>query len=212
MLWWCLLQPANAESSNREATYAGIQLTEVDAFGHFYPQSHQQGWYTHVSNGLVFVYIAPDETLAMAWYDKQLETHKWRKPKALDGIGDSAAAVEDQLVIARFNNLGIISWCNENAIQWITYTEAITEKGTPNFPPPPTIEQLENERYQIQTTGVEFQYFGGTIDPLRPKQFLVPPSRLVVWDELGRSTEQYFSGTHPVPPPEIPENESESAH
>ena len=146
MFWWCLLQPANAESSNREATYAGIHLTEVDAFGQFYPQSHQQGWYTHVSNGLVFVYSAPDETLAMAWYDKQLETHKWRKPKPLDGMGDSAAAVEDQLVIARFNNLGILSWCNENhAVDHIHRSNH--RKGTPSFPLPPPLNSL-NERYQ----------------------------------------------------------------
>ena len=210
MLIWFLVPNANAENNQEVDTYAGIRVAEIEAFGSMYPQSHVQGWYTHVSNGLVFIYIAPDALAATAWYEKQLETHKWRQPKNIEGIGDNAAAVEDKLVVARYKNLGILSWSNENASHWITFTEAQTIKGTPEFPEPPVIEALDNERYKIKHTGVQVQYFGGTIDPKNPEYFIVPPSRLVVWDELGRSTEQYFSGIHPVPPPEIPEKEPES--
>lgn len=209
MLHWLLPALGHAQDAS-PIPYAGISTVEIAEFGALYYQSHDQGWYTHVSNGLVFVYVAPTEELAITWYDHQLETHKWRKPKALSGLGDSAAAVEDQLVVARFHNLGILSWCDKKAVDWIQFTESQALKGTPTFPEAPQITEVDNGRYRVQYTGVQMQYIGGKIDPQHPDLFLVPPNRLIIWDELGRSTEQYFSGTHPVPPPETPETTPES--
>ena len=73
--------------------------------------------------------------------------------------------------VARYKNLGMLSWSNENASHWITFTEAQTIKGTPEIPEPPVIEALDNERYKIKHTGVQVQYFGGTIDPKNPEYF-----------------------------------------
>jgi hypothetical protein len=124
----------------------------------------------------------------------------------VDDIGDAALRQADQLVIARFGNLGLLSWCNEKAEYWIRYAESRAIKGVPIPPEIPTMVKQREDRYLVEHKGIHMQYMGGEIISNDPVLFKEPPHMILIWDEMGRSVEQYFNEANPVPPPQKIEN------
>ena len=114
-------------------------------------------------------------------------------------------------MLARFGNLGLLSWCNENAEYWIRYAESKAIKSVPIPPEQPIIIKQSEERYRVEHKGVHMQYMGGKIFSNDPVLFTEPPHMILIWDMMGRSVEQYFSEANPVPPPQKIESSDSSA-
>lgn len=191
--------------------YSGIPVNDVPEFGTPYFQSHESGWYTHTKNGLIFIYVGLDDKAAAKWFEQMTEVHKHRELQPYKGLGDEALHSKDQFVLARYSNIGLLSWCNESAEFWIHHAMKHSLPGEATPPEAPKLAKDKKGIVRIQSESTFTQYIGGQLVPLSNLEFTVPPKAVIVWDELGRSTIQHFNGTDPIPPPEMDETSPESS-
>lgn len=208
MWWWIGAALAGPQ-------YAGVPVEGVEGFGRAMFQSAQTGWHVLVEDGMVRVYVAPDEDTAHAWVEKMCERLAKLDPQPYTPPPPEAAAAAviapeeaedavvlpplvfdeafgdpggDGLLIFRDGNLGVVVHTKANAMQWAQRTQAAAVLEPTPWPLAPTLRQDELGWWALEAPdAVHISYVGGERIPDAGLRFYAPPRKGVAWGPLGRA-------------------------
>lgn len=211
-MWWLLPTVLAGE------VYFGVPVEGVEGFGRVMFQSTRTGWHVQVEEGIIRVYVAPDEEMAHAWIGHIHERLGRLNPQPFvpetiqptDPTDPTTAVLQfdeaygdaDGLLLFRDGNLGILVHTTEKAMYWALQTQAaaVTEPSPP--PAPPTLRQDEMGWWHLEAPdAVHITYVGGTRIDGGGLSFHEPPRAGVAWGPLGRATRIAFDDAgNPLPP------------
>ena len=194
-----------------EPILKGIPVGDVEGLTRPIYQTSITGWWAQIPRGTVQIYVGTNATEATKWAETMKQKMVKYRPQANDAfqaMTHASMAYGDGigLLIVRNDNLAFMVRHDGEAQSWaLTLHEATVEITDPPLAPATLVKKdnVWNVEHSEDATHLAFQ--GGQTSQASELTFIVPPSRLILWDKWGRAvvsdlrgTDQGSTGT-PVP-------------